>query len=175
MSLDSTPRSQNLTMLCARPFTPLLLQPRLATSRSAFLTFTLSNARLIGLHPTAPRLATYCSSLHTGASFCLLHTSRQHWGPTSLRALPTSPLPQGSKMPCLLGPSPPACTLLLLGLQPPNLLSLLGLRFASYIPLGSTGFQPVCGPCPLLSLPGAPTCPASLGLYFDGAPFHSSF
>ena len=175
MSLDSTPRSQNLTMLVSPPFTPLLLQPRLATSRSASLTFTHSNARLIGLHPTAPRLATYCSSLQTGASFCLLHTSRQHWGPTSLRALPTSPLAQGSKMPCLLGPSPPACILQLLGLQPTALLSILGLRFASYIPLGSTGFQPVCGPCPLLSLPGAPTCPASLGLYFDGAPFHSSF
>src|SRR5437899_1776960 len=72
------------------PFTLLLLQPRLATSRSAFLTFSLSNARLIGLHPTAPRLATYCSSLNTGASFCLLHSTWQHWVPTSLRALSTS-------------------------------------------------------------------------------------
>src|SRR5437879_9430871 len=67
------------------PFTPLLLQPRLATSRSAFLHFTLSNSRLIGLHPTAP-------------------------------------------------------------------LSILGLRFASYIPLGSTGTFPVCGLCPPLSM-----------------------
>src|SRR5437868_3770393 len=115
MSLDSTPRSQNLTILVSPPFTPLLPQPRLATSRSAFLTFTLSNARWIGLHPTAPRLATYCSSLHTGALFCLLHTSRHHWDPTSLWALPTSTLVRGSKMPCLLGPSPPACSLLLLG------------------------------------------------------------
>ena len=72
------------------PFTPLLLQPRLATSRSAFLTFTLSNTRLIGLHPTALRLATYCSSLNTGASLCLLHTTWQHWVSTSLRAMPTS-------------------------------------------------------------------------------------
>src|SRR5437868_14106017 len=114
MSLDSTPRSQNLTMLVSPPFTPLLLQPRLATSRSAFLTFTHSNARLIGLHPTAPRLATYCSSLQTGASFCLLHASRQHWGPTSLRPLPTSLLTRGSKMPCLLAPSPPSFLLPLL-------------------------------------------------------------
>src|SRR5207302_6292928 len=142
MSLDSAPRSQNLTMLVSPPFTPLLLQLRLATSRSAFLTFTLSNARSIGLHPTAPRLATYCSSLHTGGSSCLLHTSRQHWGPTSLRALPTVPLARGSKMPCLLGSSPPACTLLLLGWQPTALLSILGLRFASYIPLSSTAFLP---------------------------------
>src|SRR5207302_9128338 len=62
----------------------LLLKPRLATSRSAFLTFALSNLRLIGLHPTAPH-------------------------------------------------------------------SILGLRFASYILLGSTGTFPVCGLCPPLS------------------------
>jgi len=59
-----------------------------------------------GLHPTAPRLATYCPSLHTGASLCLLHTPRQHWVPTSLRALPTSLPTQGSNMPRLLRPSP---------------------------------------------------------------------
>src|SRR5207302_10704518 len=70
------------------PFTPLLLQPRLATSRSAFLTFALSNLRLIGLHPTGP-------------------------------------------------------------------LSILGLRFASYIPLGSTGIFPVCGLCLPLPSPWA--------------------
>src|SRR5207302_10332461 len=35
-------------------FTPLLLQPRLATSWSAFLTSALPNLQLISLHPTAP-------------------------------------------------------------------------------------------------------------------------
>src|SRR5437588_12081479 len=62
-------------------FTLLLLQPRLATSQSAFLTFALSNLQLIGLHPTAP-------------------------------------------------------------------LSVLGLRFALYIPLSSTGTLPLYGLCP---------------------------
>src|SRR5437879_3615611 len=64
------------------PFTPLFLQPRLATSRSAFLTFTLSNLRLIGLHPIAP--------LYTGASLCPLHPTQQHWDTPTLQALPTS-------------------------------------------------------------------------------------
>src|SRR5437868_9246599 len=108
MSLDSTPSSQNLTMLVSPPFTPLLLQPRLATSRSAFLPFTLSNARLIGLHPIAPRLATYCSSLHTGASLCLLHSTRQHWLSTSLRAMPTS-LPALQRSVDWLVPYCPSC------------------------------------------------------------------
>src|SRR5437588_11310775 len=79
------------------PFTPLLLQPRLATSRSAFLTFALSNLRLIGLHPTAP-------------------------------------------------------------------LSILGLRFALYIPLGSTGTLPLCGLCPPHSMFRTPTHLASMPL-----------
>src|SRR5205807_8343173 len=79
------------------PFTPLLLQPRLATSRSAFLTFTLSNLWLIGLHPTAP-------------------------------------------------------------------LSILGLRFALYIPLGSTGTLPLCRPCPPHPMLRTPTRLASMPL-----------
>src|SRR5437879_7370362 len=86
------------------PFTPLLLQPRLATSRSAFLHFTLSNSRLIGLHPTAP-------------------------------------------------------------------LSILGLRFASYIPLGSTGCPLVCGLCPPLSSLKTSVCLSSLALRLGHAPF----
>src|SRR5437588_7931812 len=84
-------------------FTPLLLQPRLATSQSAFLTFALSNLLLIGLHPTAP-------------------------------------------------------------------LSILGLRFASYIPLGSTGSFPVCGLySPLSTLWASPyldSLPSVMALFY---------
>src|SRR5207253_4760130 len=36
-----------------------------------------------------------------------------------------------------------------LGLHPTAPLSILGLRFASYTPLGSAGCLPVCGLCPL--------------------------
>src|SRR5205807_9408624 len=43
----------------------------------------------------------------------------------------------------------------LFGLHPTAPLSILGLRFASYIPLGSTGTFPVCGLCPPLSKPWA--------------------
>ena len=79
------------------PFTPLLLQPRLAISQSAVLTFPLSNLRLIGLHPTAP-------------------------------------------------------------------LSILGLRSALYIPLGSTGTLPLCGLCPPRPMLRTPTQLASIPL-----------
>ena len=73
-------------------------------------TALLSPPSWISWYPTtspSPWLAPFCPlppwlgcdsfspalSLHTGASSCLLHTSWQHWRPTSLRALPTSPLP----------------------------------------------------------------------------------
>src|SRR5437868_3770394 len=67
-----------------------------------------------------------------------------------------------------------ACTLLLLGLQPTALLSILGLCFASYIPLGTTGILPVCGLCPPQPLSGAPRCLASLDLHLRLAPYCSS-
>ena len=86
------------------PFTPLLLQLRLATLWSAFLTFALVNLWLIGLHFTAH-------------------------------------------------------------------LSIMGLGFASYIPLGSTGCPLVCGLCPPLSSLKTSVCLSSLALRLGHAPF----
>ena len=107
LDVPETPHlTSSMSRCCSYPFTPLLLQPRLATSRSAFLHFTLSNSRLIGLHPTAP-------------------------------------------------------------------LSILGLHFASYIPLGRTGCSPVCGLCPLLSSLKTSACVSSLALRLGHASFLS--
>src|SRR5205807_9568795 len=58
--------------------------------------------RLVPYYLTSPRLAPYCSSLHTGASFCLPHPPWQCWVPSSLRALPPSPLTMGFTRTCLL-------------------------------------------------------------------------
>src|SRR5437879_2951269 len=63
------------------------------------------------LQLTVDQLAPYCSSLHTGASFCLLHSTQLHWVFPSQRALPPSLLTQDLSMHLLLGPSPWACFL----------------------------------------------------------------
>src|SRR5437899_2242792 len=75
----------------------------------ALATASLSNIpvgfpHLCDLQLTVDRLAPYCSSLYTGASFCPLHPTRQHWEAPTLRALPSSPHAQDSNAPGLHAP-----------------------------------------------------------------------
>ena len=105
LDVTETPHlASSMSRCCFLPLYPALAIALLSNITVGFPPFYT-------LQLTVDRLAPYCSSLHTGASFCLLYSTRQHWVLPSLRALPTSLLTQDLSMRLLFGPSPWACFL----------------------------------------------------------------